>query len=377
MKRKRISFVHLYMVPGGVERQLYYLVNGLANAYETYLVLCEGKGEFLDYVGSDVNLKVLGTKLKYRIQVAPLKKLLQHILRYKPDVLIAFHPRLHWLTVLAGKLTGTKVICSFPGYVQCGMLWRFHRFVYRQAGCLHAVSRGVKDSLCRNILIKESSVKVIENSVDCEALIALSNSRMNDQDIACLDSRNLFISMGRLVKGKGFELILSAVAGISEHFTLIIIGDGPQRDFLAAMIQELGLSERVFLLGKKVNPFKIFKKASFIILASESEGLPNVFLEAMCLDIPIMCTKYRGWEDDIMIHLENCFIVDPPSPQALRKAIEFFLSTESADIRTKLKSGGDQLLEEKFSLQQYISRFSEMIESFSVQKDRPENNVFK
>ena len=61
----------------------------------------------------------------------------------------------------------------------------------------------------------------------------------------------------------------------------MILGDGPLRTELEALIVGLDLSKRVSLLGYVKNPLKYFSRADVFVLSSHVEGLPNVLVEAM------------------------------------------------------------------------------------------------
>jgi glycosyltransferase involved in cell wall biosynthesis len=92
------------------------------------------------------------------------------------------------------------------------------------------------------------------------------------------------LAAGSLVPWKGFADLIRAVGllqGRAAGARLLILGDGPLRDELLNLIEELGLHDRVRLAGRVQNPLKYFARARVFALSSHVEGMPNVLVEAM------------------------------------------------------------------------------------------------
>ena len=164
--RQKVSFFHHHLNPGGVERQLYYLLNGCADYHDVSLLLCDKTGDFQCFVDGKVTVKNLATPFRHRLQWGVLAALTKTLRDERPDVLVCLHGRLHWMAVLAARLTGIKVICGFPGYMSSGPLRFAHKFFFQRAHELVAVSHGVRNSLIDNIGIRGDKVRVIENAID-------------------------------------------------------------------------------------------------------------------------------------------------------------------------------------------------------------------
>ncbi|WP_245666874.1 glycosyltransferase family 4 protein [Actinomadura latina] len=99
------------------------------------------------------------------------------------------------------------------------------------------------------------------------------------------------LAAGRLVRAKGFDLLLRAYAPIAaEHpdWTLRIFGSGVRRDRLRATIGELGLTGRVELRGKTPDLPAEMRRASIYVLSSRREGMPMVVIEAMGMGLPVV-----------------------------------------------------------------------------------------
>ena len=103
------------------------------------------------------------------------------------------------------------------------------------------------------------------------------------------------ISVGHLIERKGHDLIVGAMPSLP-GFTLLIAGEGPERPKLEAMIAELGLGDRVRLLGARPHEElpELYGAADALVLASSREGWANVLLEAMACGTPVVASEIWG-----------------------------------------------------------------------------------
>ena len=111
------------------------------------------------------------------------------------------------------------------------------------------------------------------------------------------------ISVGRLVKEKGYETVLKALTFIKiKRFKYYILGEGPERKNLYKIINKYGLKKKVILLGFK-NPKKYFNKSNLFINASFFEGFPSAVVEAINNCLPSICSDCKGGSREILL---NC-----------------------------------------------------------------------
>jgi glycosyltransferase involved in cell wall biosynthesis len=100
-----------------------------------------------------------------------------------------------------------------------------------------------------------------------------------------------FVAIGRLVPQKNFALLVNAFAlGFRLGDTLTIIGDGPERKRLEALVTRLALQQHVNFTGHLASPDAILEDADCLLLSSNYEGVPAVVLEAIAAGIPAIAT---------------------------------------------------------------------------------------
>jgi glycosyltransferase involved in cell wall biosynthesis len=145
--------------------------------------------------------------------------------------------------------------------------------------------------------VPDEKVRVLRNGVD---LIAF-----HPRDRAAARARlgvsgRVLVSVGLLIERKGHHLIIDALRQLPE-VTLLIVGDGPDRNALKARTTALGLAERVHFLGEVPHHSlpDIYSAADALVLASSREGWANVLLEAMACGTPVVASDVWGTKEAV------------------------------------------------------------------------------
>lgn len=123
-------------------------------------------------------------------------------------------------------------------------------------------------------------------ALDERQIAAMSGPSRRTSATACR-----FVTVGRLVKQKNFELLLKAFAAHAwPQDSLTIAGDGPERKRLESLAGKLRISERVRFVGHTGAVFDLLERSDVFVLSSDYEGLPAVILEALAAGLPIAAT---------------------------------------------------------------------------------------
>jgi glycosyltransferase involved in cell wall biosynthesis len=168
----------------------------------------------------------------------------------------------------------------------------------------------------------------IYHGVDCTAFGERKESL--DHDVPHI------LSVGRLVPKKGFPTLFKALALIAERgraFRCTIIGDGPQKAELEALVQKLGLTDHIEFTGKLTQEEVIghYAAADCISLAcqvlndGDRDGIPNVLVEAMAMGVPVVSTRISGIPELVEDEVTG-LLVESGDSAALSISIERVLS---------------------------------------------------
>ena len=162
----------------------------------------------------------------------------------------------------------------------------------RDAAALIAVSGALKQALV-GLGAPPEKVTVLRNGVET-GLFRPPDDRAAARAALGLTGPTL-ISVGLLIERKGHHRVIEAMASMP-GYTLLIVGEGPERSRLAAMIERRGLADRVRLLGSRPHTElpALYGAADALVLASSREGWANVLLEAMACGTPVIASNIWG-----------------------------------------------------------------------------------
>ena len=140
------------------------------------------------------------------------------------------------------------------------------------------------------------------------------------------------VTASRLMPVKDIPTLLRAFARLTaaRPARLLILGDGPERVPLEAMIRDLGLRERVDIAGHQPNPHAYIARADAFVFASSNEGLGNVLVEALACGTPVVSTDYQVGARDILANGRYGALVPVGDDAALAAAISDTLDNPPA-----------------------------------------------
>lgn len=134
--------------------------------------------------------------------------------------------------------------------------------------------------------------------------------------------RPIFLFVGGLIPRKGVQQLLAACRLLQEqgcqNYTLVIVGDGPQRSQLETFCQDHNLAERVIWTGR-INYDQIgacLRLADVFVLPTLEDTWGMVVLEAMTVGKPVLCSKWAG-ASELVVPGENGYVFDARSPEEL------------------------------------------------------------
>jgi glycosyltransferase involved in cell wall biosynthesis len=203
--------------------------------------------------------------------------------------------------------------------------------------------------LCREAGVPADRCEMLENGVDLDDYrrhrSVLEAKRRLDRPT----DRPLIGAVGRLSAEKGFDLLIRAVHQLQRDglvVDLVVVGEGDERPRLEALVAELALGDRVRLLGYRSDLPDWYEAMDAFALSSLREGLPNVLLEAMALETPVVATRIAG-VPRLVRHEENGLLVEPGSVEELTGALGRLLRDPA--LRDRLARAGRRSVEADYS----------------------------
>ena len=169
------------------------------------------------------------------------------------------------------------------------------------------------------------------------------------------------LSIGRLVFQKGFMIGILAMQELNRmfcNFEWVIMGDGPEDEELLFNIHLMGLDDKIKLAGKKIKDevLKGYESADIFFLPSVSEGIANVVIEAMAMELPVVSSSCGGLKE-LIADGKNGLLCKNYDYKAMAKAL-YDLSI-NFEKRKALGKDARKTIEKDFSLERYIDVFEQ------------------
>jgi glycosyltransferase involved in cell wall biosynthesis len=142
------------------------------------------------------------------------------------------------------------------------------------------------------------------------------------------------------------------VAASYPRTLFLVIGEGPERGRLTALINELQLADHVYLAGFRSDVKEILKQSTIGILSSDSEGLSNTIIEYMAAGLPVVCTEVGG-NVELIEHNKQGFLFKPGDYQELASCLMSLI--QDRKLAGTLGQAAAQRALEKFGVERYIA----------------------
>jgi glycosyltransferase involved in cell wall biosynthesis len=268
--------------------------------------------------------------------------------------------------VLLERLCDLRLVTTVHGWVKhthkTPLYFAIDRFALRRHREVIAVSRDLYDaSLAAGV--RRDRLTLIENAIDTDEF--RRSAPANDSPLRQMSpgrlvggapGRLVVGAVGRLSEEKGFHLLLEAVEHVLDRgldVELWIAGEGDQRARLEAQIGASRWRERMRLLGFQRDVRALFEALDVFALSSLREGLPNVVLEAMAMEVPVLATRCGGMEA-FARDGEDALLVPAGDARALADALERLV--RDAELRQRLSLAARAKIEREHGFAQRMQR---------------------
>ncbi|MDP3779160.1 MAG: glycosyltransferase [bacterium] len=213
-----------------------------------------------------------------------------------------------------------------PWYRRAGIIPRMKyvlaRYLLPRASCVRVVSWRIADSLSRELHIQPSAVSVVPIALDMHKFASSKSSKSkgrNGDNASCT-----IVSAGRYVeKEKNFSMLIRAMVRVAEKYPrakLVIVGDGPDKEYYQSLISALRLGRNVFLEPWRTDIEAILPSFDLFALPSYIEGWGMAVVEAMAVGVPVVMTDV-GVAGEIVHDRVNGRVVPVGDQEAFAQAL--------------------------------------------------------
>jgi glycosyltransferase involved in cell wall biosynthesis len=327
---RRIAIVLPNLAGGGAERLSLDLAGEfIARGYAVDFVLLQKFGALLQLTPSKAQIHELGA---CRFRSVPLA-FARYLRRRRPDAVIANMWPLTTTCVTGAILSrhaGRIVVVDHNPlsrqYAQRGRSTKLSMSasigtLYRLADARIGVSSGVVDDLAAIGGISRTRFEVIYNPVPVRDAAAADALLVADAAWGAGQGARI-LSVGSFKAQKNQALAIRALARApAEMGRLLLLGDGPMRNELAALAAAEGVADRVIMPGFFADPSPFYRSADLFVLSSDYEGFGNVIVEALSFGLPVVSTDCPSGPAEILENGRYGRLVPVGDADALARAM--------------------------------------------------------
>lgn len=297
-KKKKLLFTAYSLNVGGIETALINLVNRInLDKYQVEILLEKKEGIFLDKVKEEITVKEYKVYDNRNIMIRKFLNLTKRLL----FTLINYHTYDFSCCYATYSLSGSK-IAKIASKNNAFYVHNNYKDLYKDEkkekeffdnrgienfGHIIFVSNEYQKEFLRLYPNLKNKVLVLNNFIDTKSI--LEKSKEKEQEKKPKDKK-LFVFVGRLdddAKKVGRAILLAKEI---KEMELWLVGDGPDREKYEELVKKERVVSRVKFLGKQKNPYPYMKMADYVLMTSDYEGFPVIYLEAITLQKPLITT---------------------------------------------------------------------------------------
>lgn len=248
--------------------------------------------------------------------------------------------------IIAKWLYKTKTIFTVHSYLINHYMpdWSFlTRFMYKNCYKIVSITNKSKELIEAKHHLK--NVQTIYNPIDIDTIKLKCDEPINFNS-------EFIIGVGQMETNiKQFDKLIDAYENSDlpkNKIHLILLGDGKLRESLKEIAYQKNIPEKVHFFGFQENPFRYIAKAKFFVLSSLNEGLPNVILESLACQTPVVSFDCLSGPSEMIINHQNGILVENQNVSKLTEAMNLFINDTNLYDNCKKNS---QKSIEKFSIE--------------------------
>lgn len=337
--RLRVSLVLHKFSRGGSDRVAAYLARGFTDRGMTVdlIVFSRGgevEGLLTELVGDDIPIRYLGPARGSRPLdlIMGLSKLARMLRDNAPDVVISTANNTALVTAIAVRRAGLRKTRLFlkttnpiatsrhAGLARWIRRWSYG-VIFRWTKAVWTLSAEESEEMRVAFPAFAPIFRDVHNPYVTPAMLAPRAV------VGCPADTKTVICVARLTAQKRLDRLIAAFARVRHPGAkLLILGEGEDRAALTAMIQDLGLTDRVTMPGYSPDVAAALHAADLFVLTSDYEGLPAAVLEAMAANCPVLSTDCFPAARSVVGGAQDCAIIEDTSPEPLAALIDAHLA---------------------------------------------------
>ncbi len=366
MAETRIALCITDLDVGGAEQAMVALATRLDRSRFTPAVYCLGPEPQVSNASCIPPLKAAGLEvhcLGARRSLgfpAAVWKLRRHFLHFQPDLVQTFLFHANIVGRMAARAARVRAVVCGIRVAERDCRWHLwvDRLTSRWVDRYVCVSQSVAYFSAAQAGLAPERLVVIHNGIDLQRYPAARPALLSDAGVP-LGSR-VVTFVGRLEPQKGLAWLLEAAAEWLARVPdchLVVVGRGPNRPSLERLALQRGIAARVHWLGWRSDVPEILAASDLLVLPSRWEGMPNVVLQAMASQRPVLATDVEGVRELLGESADAQTVAYGDTPGLVDKLVRILSDRELA---ARLGRENRTRSERLFSIDRMVAAYEEL-----------------
>lgn len=378
MGKIKLSLITKASIYGGLAHQVYLLAHGLKkNNYDVTVIFPSSpKLSFFSELLKRHGIKQHRLIIKNKFDIIGFIKTVQYLKVNCFNLLHVHLPNIYSPTLiyLAGKLAGIKNIITTPHSLyplkKSMRLLTFMKMKYLSFfnSKIIGICTANRTILVEHLYLPPKKVVEIKNGIDLNQYFLQKKSFSNDlkKEFNLNDNAKVVGTIGTLTSLKGVDYFIKACDRVNSRIrnvVFFVIGDGPEMAALKKLSAELKIEDNTIFTGLRIDSRILLSQFDIFVLASLTESLPTVILEALALRIPVIATDVGGVAE-IIDNNKTGILVPTCSTNKLSQAIITLLSNQN--LAKRFAETGYNLVKKEFNLNRMIEQTTTLYEELII-----------
>lgn len=368
MARVSLCYVVNEFVEGSVNTLIHEIIKASdPDEYEFHVVALKPEDGPMRAAFQEAGAVAFNTGLGDRLGLGVLRQLRRYIVERGIRIVHTHVLRPDVLGGLAGRLARGPVVISTkhnPRYSSRQPAWLVRNMVYWPVMYLPhhiiTVTDLIRQQAINSLRISPSRVTTIHNGIEIDKFDCPEAREPVRAELGLKPDELVLMYVGRVIEGKGLTDLLPAVATIlprHPNLRVVIVGNGPIRERLERLAQELGMHEVVVFTGQRSDVAGVLAAGDIFVLPSFIEGLPLSMLEAMSAGKPVVAGISGGVPEVITDGVDG-LLHQPGDHAGLAAALTRMI--EDRELRQRIAEAGKRRAREHFSVETMIARHHDL-----------------
>jgi glycosyltransferase involved in cell wall biosynthesis len=338
----------------GPGRTILEIAEALNNSGFEYIIgtLVQDGAEFGPYAkeAEHRGLSVEPIRERSAHDVRVLRQTLQAIERRDTDIIHTHEFRSDLIGLICARRKGLRLVSTVHGWIANDTKGKIYtilnKLILRFFDRVIVVSEKIRTELIQ-WKIPERKIVVVPNALRIDHYRIDRTDDLFRRELGLGSDDVIVAKIGRLSAEKGhLDLLQAAQLALvkCDRLRFVLIGIGPEEEALRKSAKQLGIEDRVIFAGYRKEMVRVYNSTDLVVQSSYTEGMPNVILEALLMEIPVVATNVGG-TGEIIEHGRSGILIESRRPDVLAAQLIEFVN-DRARFRTMARAGRERICQQ-------------------------------